>query len=167
MQSRLQNKPFLHGAISFFRVRSSVQALGGFGHQSPQPTRKWAKGEEPTRHRRAAKERSADLTETLADYDQALSKLGHRVLQPGSTMDLPYPFTSFQRHISRAEWWVGTSKLFVSSRVIAGHYSRCFPSTLWTHTRNSCPPSIFSSGYAVAAKRFQDRNKPSAMSVMS
>jgi uncharacterized membrane protein YhaH (DUF805 family) len=58
-------------------------------------------------------------------------------------LDFKYLFTSFEGRINRAKYWAGTIILAIVS-IVAGFIIG----------------AIFYPGYAVAAKRFQDRDKP-------
>jgi uncharacterized membrane protein YhaH (DUF805 family) len=78
-------------------------------------------------------------------------------------MDVRSLFTSFEGRIGRAEWWAGTIPLIILSTllvsVIAG-----FSVSLGLHTAAILDAlvylALFRPAYAVAAKRFQDRDKP-------
>jgi uncharacterized membrane protein YhaH (DUF805 family) len=80
--------------------------------------------------------------------------------QPRSTMDFLYLFTSFQGRISRAQWWAGTSILFVVSHVIGTILTGFLPLRTGAILVTLVYLALFPLGYAVAAKRFQDRDKP-------
>jgi uncharacterized membrane protein YhaH (DUF805 family) len=78
-------------------------------------------------------------------------------------MDFRNLFTSLEGRINRAEWWTGTILLLVVSTVlvstIAG-FSRNFSFFTGAALDTLVYLALFRPAYAVAAKRFQDRDKP-------
>src|ERR1700752_2271653 len=84
----------------------------------------------------------------------------------GGTMnlDLQYLFTSFDGRINRAKYWAGTIILAIISIVLGFLIGAVFgPSTLGAILVALVTLGLFYPGYAVAAKRFQDRDKPGSM----
>lgn len=72
-------------------------------------------------------------------------------------MDSTYLFTSTKGRISRAKWWAGEFTLFVafSGGALIGHHTaigQTISSLIWI--------VLYLPKYPLAAKRFQDRNKP-------
>jgi uncharacterized membrane protein YhaH (DUF805 family) len=79
------------------------------------------------------------------------------------TMNLEYQylFTSFDGRINRAKYWAGTIILAIISIVLGFIIGAIFgPSTFGTILVVLVTLGLFYPGYAVAAKRFQDRDKP-------
>ena len=81
----------------------------------------------------------------------------------GNAMDLDfkYLFTSFEGRINRAKYWAGTIILAIVSIVAGFIIGAIFgSSTLGAILVALVTIALFYPGYAVAAKRFQDRDKP-------
>jgi uncharacterized membrane protein YhaH (DUF805 family) len=77
-------------------------------------------------------------------------------------MDFQYLFTSFDGRINRAKYWAGVVILAIISIVLGFIIGAIFgPSTLGAILVTLVTLALFYPGYAVAAKRFQDRDKPS------
>lgn len=76
-------------------------------------------------------------------------------------LDFQYLFTSFEGRINRAKWWAGTIILAVISAVLGFIIGMIFgPSMFGTLLLIIVTLVLFYPSYAVAAKRFQDRDKP-------
>jgi uncharacterized membrane protein YhaH (DUF805 family) len=76
-------------------------------------------------------------------------------------MDFQYLFTSFDGRINRAKYWAGVVILAIVSIVLGFIIGAVFgPSTLGAILVMLVTLALFYPGYAVAAKRFQDRDKP-------
>ena len=76
-------------------------------------------------------------------------------------MDFQYLFTSFDGRINRAKYWAGVVILAIISIVLGFIIGAIFgPSTLGAILVTLVTLALFYPGYAVAAKRFQDRDKP-------
>ena len=76
-------------------------------------------------------------------------------------MDFQYLFTSFDGRINRAKYWAGVVILAIISIVLGFIIGAVFgPSTLGAILVALVTIALFYPGYAVAAKRFQDRDKP-------
>jgi uncharacterized membrane protein YhaH (DUF805 family) len=76
-------------------------------------------------------------------------------------MDFNYLFTSFDGRINRAKYWAGTVILAVISIVLGLLIGVIFGvSTLGVILVTLVTLALFYPAYAVAAKRFQDRDKP-------
>jgi uncharacterized membrane protein YhaH (DUF805 family) len=76
-------------------------------------------------------------------------------------MDFTYLFTSFDGRINRAKYWAGVVILAIVSIVLGFIIGAVFgPSTLGVILVTLVTIALFYPGYAVAAKRFQDRDKP-------
>ena len=72
-------------------------------------------------------------------------------------MDFTYLFTSLQGRINRAKWWAGEAILFLAFSVIAllGNQTmvgQAISALIWI--------ILYLPAYPLAAKRFQDRDKP-------
>jgi uncharacterized membrane protein YhaH (DUF805 family) len=77
-------------------------------------------------------------------------------------LDFKYLFTSFDGRINRAKYWAGTIILAIVSIVAGFIIGAIFgASTLGAILVALVTIALFYPGYAVAAKRFQDRDKPS------
>jgi uncharacterized membrane protein YhaH (DUF805 family) len=77
-------------------------------------------------------------------------------------MDFTYLFTSLQGRVSRAKWWVGEAVLFVvfSALALIGNQTPIGPAIsalVWI--------ILYLPAYSLAAKRFQDRDKPGEMAL--
>ena len=84
-------------------------------------------------------------------------------IKGGGTMnlDFQYLFTSFEGRINRAKYWAGTIILAVISIVLGFVIGAIFgASTFGAILIVLVTLALFYPGYAVAAKRFQDRDKP-------
>ena len=76
-------------------------------------------------------------------------------------LDFQYLFTSFEGRINRAKYWAGTIILAVISIVLGFVIGAIFgASTFGAILIVLITLALFYPGYAVAAKRFQDRDKP-------
>ena len=76
-------------------------------------------------------------------------------------MDFKYLFTSFDGRINRAKYWAGVVILAIINIVLGFIIGAIFgPSTLGAILVTLVTLALFYPGYAVAAKRFQDRDKP-------
>jgi uncharacterized membrane protein YhaH (DUF805 family) len=76
-------------------------------------------------------------------------------------LDFQYLFTSFDGRINRAKYWAGVIILAIISIVLGFIIGAIFgPSTFGTILVVLVTLALFYPGYAVAAKRFQDRDKP-------
>ena len=72
-------------------------------------------------------------------------------------MDFTYLFTSLQGRVSRAKWWAGEAVLFIvfSALALIGNQTPIGPAIsalIWI--------VLYLPAYPLAAKRFQDRDKP-------
>ena len=72
-------------------------------------------------------------------------------------MDFTYLFTSLQGRINRAKWWAGEAILFLvfSATALIGNQTmvgRAISALIWI--------ILYLPAYPLAAKRFQDRDKP-------
>jgi uncharacterized membrane protein YhaH (DUF805 family) len=77
-------------------------------------------------------------------------------------LDFQYLFTSFEGRINRAKYWAGTIILAIISIVLGFVIGAIFGgSTFGGILIVLVTLALFYPGYAVAAKRFQDRDKPS------
>ncbi|HYJ59484.1 MAG TPA: DUF805 domain-containing protein [Methyloceanibacter sp.] len=76
-------------------------------------------------------------------------------------LDFQYLFTSFEGRINRAKYWAGTIILAIISVVLGFVIGAIFgASTFGSILVLLITLALFYPGYAVAAKRFQDRDKP-------
>ena len=76
-------------------------------------------------------------------------------------LDYQYLFTSFEGRINRAKYWAGTIILALASIVLGFIIGAIFgASTFGTLLVTLVTLALFYPAYAVAAKRFQDRDKP-------
>jgi uncharacterized membrane protein YhaH (DUF805 family) len=76
-------------------------------------------------------------------------------------LDYQYLFTSFEGRINRAKYWAGTVILALASIVLGFIIGAIFgASTFGTLLVTLVTLALFYPAYAVAAKRFQDRDKP-------
>jgi uncharacterized membrane protein YhaH (DUF805 family) len=76
-------------------------------------------------------------------------------------MDFNYLFTSFDGRINRAKYWAGTIILAVISIILGLVIGAIFgPSVFGRILILLVTLGLFYPGYAVIAKRFQDRDKP-------
>jgi uncharacterized membrane protein YhaH (DUF805 family) len=76
-------------------------------------------------------------------------------------MDFKYLFTSFDGRINRAKYWAGIVILAIISIVLGFIIGAVFGSSiLGAILVTLVTLALFYPGYAVAAKRFQDRDKP-------
>ena len=76
-------------------------------------------------------------------------------------MDFGYLFTSFDGRINRAKYWIGSIALAVISIVLGLIVGALFgPTTVGTILIALITIALFYPVYAIAAKRFQDRDKP-------
>jgi uncharacterized membrane protein YhaH (DUF805 family) len=76
-------------------------------------------------------------------------------------LDFQYLFTSFEGRINRAKYWAGTIILAIISIILGFIIGAIFgPSTFGAILVTLVTLALFYPGYAVAAKRFQDRDKP-------
>ena len=76
-------------------------------------------------------------------------------------LDFQYLFTSFEGRINRAKYWAGTIILAIISIVLGFLIGSIFgASTFGAILVILVTLGLFYPGYAVAAKRFQDRDKP-------
>ena len=76
-------------------------------------------------------------------------------------LDYQYLFTSFEGRINRAKYWAGTIILALASIVLGFTIGALFgASTFGTLLVTLVTLALFYPAYAVAAKRFQDRDKP-------
>jgi uncharacterized membrane protein YhaH (DUF805 family) len=76
-------------------------------------------------------------------------------------LNFKYLFTSFDGRINRAKYWAGTIILAIVSIVAGFIIGAIFgSSTLGAILVAIVTIALFYPGYAVAAKRFQDRDKP-------
>ncbi len=76
-------------------------------------------------------------------------------------MDFKYLYTSFDGRINRAKYWAGVVILAIVSIVLGLIIGAVFgASTLGAILVTLVTLALFYPGYAVAAKRFQDRDKP-------
>jgi uncharacterized membrane protein YhaH (DUF805 family) len=87
--------------------------------------------------------------------------LGRKPAAKGGTMDFQYLFTSFDGRINRAKYWAGIVILAIIS-IVAGFIIGTIFGTgaFGTILITLITIALFYPGYAVAAKRFQDRDKP-------
>jgi uncharacterized membrane protein YhaH (DUF805 family) len=72
-------------------------------------------------------------------------------------MDFTYLFTSLQGRVNRAKWWAGEAVLFLvfSATAFLGNQTTMGPvisALIWI--------VLYLPAYPLAAKRFQDRNRP-------
>jgi len=72
-------------------------------------------------------------------------------------MDFTYLFTSLQGRVNRAKWWAGEAVLFLvfSASALIGNQTTVGPAIsalIWI--------ILYLPAYPLAAKRFQDRDKP-------
>ena len=75
-------------------------------------------------------------------------------------MDFQYLFTSFDGRINRAKYWAGIIILGIVSLIAGFIIGALFgPTTLGAILVTLVTLALFYPGYAVAAKRFQDRDK--------
>ena len=75
-------------------------------------------------------------------------------------MDFKYLFTSFEGRINRAKYWAGMIILAVISIILGLLIGAIFgPTILGNILVLLITAALFYPGYAVAAKRFQDRDK--------
>jgi uncharacterized membrane protein YhaH (DUF805 family) len=72
-------------------------------------------------------------------------------------MDFTYLFTSFKGRINRAKWWVGEFILFVIFSIVALIGNR---TTVGQTISELVWIILYLPAYPLAAKRFQDRDKP-------
>jgi uncharacterized membrane protein YhaH (DUF805 family) len=76
-------------------------------------------------------------------------------------LDFQYLFTSFDGRINRAKYWAGTIILAIISIIFGFIIGAIFgPSTFGAILVTLITLGLFYPAYAVAAKRFQDRDKP-------
>ncbi|MGI8724725.1 MAG: DUF805 domain-containing protein [Methyloceanibacter sp.] len=76
-------------------------------------------------------------------------------------MDFGYLFTSFDGRINRAKYWIGSIALAVISIVFGILIASLFGmTTLGAILITLVTLALFYPAYAIAAKRFQDRDKP-------
>ena len=76
-------------------------------------------------------------------------------------LDFQYLFTSFDGRINRAKYWAGTIILAIISIVFGAIIGAIFgASTFGAILVTLVTLGLFYPAYAVAAKRFQDRDKP-------
>ena len=76
-------------------------------------------------------------------------------------MDFGYLFTSFDGRINRAKYWIGSIALAVVSIVFGILIASLFGmTTLGAILIALVTLALFYPAYAIAAKRFQDRDKP-------
>ena len=76
-------------------------------------------------------------------------------------LDFQYLFTSFDGRINRAKYWAGIVILAIISIVLGFIIGAVFGSSiLGAILVTLVTLALFYPGYAVAAKRFQDRDKP-------
>lgn len=76
-------------------------------------------------------------------------------------LDFQYLFTSFDGRINRAKYWAGTIILAIISIVLGLLIGAIFgASTFGAILVALVTIALFYPGYAVTAKRFQDRDKP-------
>jgi len=76
-------------------------------------------------------------------------------------MDFGYLFTSFDGRINRAKYWIGSIALAVISIVFGILIASLFGmTTLGAILIALVTLALFYPAYAIAAKRFQDRDKP-------
>ena len=76
-------------------------------------------------------------------------------------MDLSYIFTSFDGRINRAKYWIGSIVLAIISIVLGIVVGAALgPTTLAMIIIALITLALFYPVYAIAAKRFQDRDKP-------
>ena len=76
-------------------------------------------------------------------------------------LDYQYLFTSFEGRINRAKYWAGTVILALASIALGFIIGAIFgASTFGTLLVTLVTLALFYPAYAVAAKRFQDRDKP-------
>ncbi len=77
-------------------------------------------------------------------------------------MDFKYLFTSFDGRINRAKYWAGIVILAIISIVLGFIIGAVFGSSILGAILfvTLVTLALFYPGYAVAAKRFQDRDKP-------
>ena len=75
-------------------------------------------------------------------------------------MNFLHLFTSLDGRIGRAKWWVGTLILLVSARLLASIIAGFLAPPTGSILITIVYLALFRPGYAVAAKRFQDRDKP-------
>jgi uncharacterized membrane protein YhaH (DUF805 family) len=75
-------------------------------------------------------------------------------------MDFQYLFTSFDGRINRAKYWVGVVSLSVVWIILGFIIINIFGQTIGGILMTLILLALFYAFYAVAAKRFQDRDKP-------
>jgi uncharacterized membrane protein YhaH (DUF805 family) len=76
-------------------------------------------------------------------------------------LDFQYLFTSFEGRINRAKYWAGAIILAVVSIILGFLIGAIFGATTFGSILVALVTlALFYPGYAVAAKRFQDRDKP-------
>jgi uncharacterized membrane protein YhaH (DUF805 family) len=76
-------------------------------------------------------------------------------------LDFQYLFTSFEGRINRAKWWAGAVILLIVNSVHAFILFQIFGTSLFGRILSLIVAlALFYPTYAVAAKRFQDRDKP-------
>lgn len=76
-------------------------------------------------------------------------------------LDFQYLFTSFDGRINRAKYWAGTIILAIASIILGFIIGAIFGvSTFGSILAILITLALFYPAYAVAAKRFQDRDKP-------
>ena len=76
-------------------------------------------------------------------------------------MDLSYIFTSFDGRINRAKYWIGSIVLAIISIVLGIMVGAALgPTTFAMIIIALITLALFYPVYAIAAKRFQDRDKP-------
>ncbi len=76
-------------------------------------------------------------------------------------MDFKYLYTSFDGRINRAKYWAGVVILAIISIVLGFVIGAVFGSSVFGAILVTLVTlALFYPGYAVAAKRFQDRDKP-------
>ncbi|MET0668354.1 MAG: DUF805 domain-containing protein [Methyloceanibacter sp.] len=81
-------------------------------------------------------------------------------------MDFQYLFTSFDGRINRAKYWAGIVILGIISLIAGFIIGAIFgPTTLGAILVTLVTLALFYPGYAVAAKRFQDRDKPGVTAI--
>lgn len=81
-------------------------------------------------------------------------------------MDFQYLFTSFDGRINRAKWWAGMVILAIISIVLGFILLSIFGMGFLGRLINLLITlGIFYLGYAVSAKRFQDRDKPGILAL--
>ena len=79
----------------------------------------------------------------------------------GAMMDLQYLFTSFDGRINRGKWWAGGVILLIVFLVLTMIIEVIFGTGFFGgFLATLIVLALFYPGYALCAKRFQDRNKP-------